>query len=356
MLGQAHIEQKNLHAAREIVATELMRDPISPIGHYGEAMISTTLGMPLEAASHLLESLKTAPDNHVARYELALNYFRRGMNVDAIAELETIAAQRPDFPDLSMRLQAFKVMTDAWRHSPDADNYQPIFLLAPVARCGSTFLQRLVASSGKAVIFGENADLTKRLPECVEEASCKIVSPQTAIPGSGKDYFAMTLRNFYRIIDFYQKVGNKTGRAWGLKDPYSRQMGTLRSLLPSAKFIFLYRNLFDVARSYKARGWLKSKFSVIQLARDWQEEIRKGLLCGDRNILAVRYEHLIADPEPIIAKIEDFTGLTGIKRETLKIKVNNPGENYLLPQVLTDDERQLLSGHAAIMLARLDYS
>lgn len=238
-LAHAHVTSENLQVARDAITEEIRRNPHSAISHLGKAKTLSALGMPLEAAKHLADSLDVAPDYHLARYELALNYHKRGMSAEALAELEIVATCQSGFPGLSMQVEAIKAMGDVPRYVPASDTYQPIFLLAPVARCGSTFLQRLVTSSGKIVIFGENLDLTMRFPECVEEASYKIGSQRAAAPGSGEDYFVLALRNFYRIVEFYQSVANKAKRVWGIKDPYSGQMGTLRSLLPSAKFIFL---------------------------------------------------------------------------------------------------------------------
>ncbi len=354
LIEQARKNRESLLAAKGACANELIHSPDSTIANFGLALIATELGHPLVAAQHLTSSLDTDPDFCAARFELALNFFKRGMNANALSELNGVAARQSDLPELRLYRQAINAITQIRVLAPESEIFMPLFLLAPVARCGSTVLQRLVTSSGKIAIFGENLDLTKRLPECVEASAYKVES-QPIGAGSGQDYFNRTLQNFFKIIRFYHNTASKTERAWGLKDPYSGQMGMLRNLLPSAKFIFLYRNLFDVARSYKARGWIKTKFDTIKLAHDWQDEIRKAFLCGDHNILVVRYENLVAESESSIRKIEDFIGLGGIKHETLKIKLNNAGENYLSPQMLTEQEEQLLREHAATMLSELNY-
>ena len=43
----------------------------------------------------------------------------------------------------------------------------PIFVIGPTTRCGTSLLQRLLNSTGKAVIYGENFALLQTFPDII---------------------------------------------------------------------------------------------------------------------------------------------------------------------------------------------
>jgi hypothetical protein len=240
----------------------------------------------------------------------------------------------------------------------------------------------LINTSGQMVMFGENEDITRRLPASIEFACSKagmqedlsafgdlgrmIADEWTAglFPGRGDAYLDLSLRNFYDAVRHYQATGDRLGRAWGIKEPYSGQLGMLRSLLPHARFICIYRDLFDVARSYKARGWIKAPYDLIKLAHEWQHEIRSMLSAGRKRVLIVRYEDLVANPDHELARIEEFASISGIDRKLMGVKVNSSAHDsrgrmistYLAPEELSKEEHLVLVAHAGEMLQHLGYS
>ncbi len=258
---------------------------------------------------------------------------------------------------------------------------RPLFVLAPVARCGTTLLQRLFNSSDHMIMFGENEDVSRRLPASVGFALSKSDLKQDIsmvgdieklltrdwiaglFPGRADSYLELALRNFYEVIEHYQTTAGKLGRRWGIKEPHTGQMEMIRRLLPQARFVCIYRNLFDVARSYKTRGWLESKFNVIKLAHDWQEETRQMFLCGTKNVLVIKYENLIATPDQELSRIEQFSDCSKIDRDLMRLKVNrsefdmrgNSISTYRAPQELSKEEHETLLEYAGGMLRRLGY-
>ena len=183
-------------------------------------------------------------------------------------------------------------------------------------------------------------------------------------PGRGDVYLDIALKNFYDVLAHYQITASKLGRVWGIKEPHAGQLGMLRSLLPNARFICIYRNLFDVARSYKARGWFNSPYEVIKLAHEWQEGIRQMFFFGRQRVLVLRYEDLVAHPDSEIARMEEFAQVCGIDRKLMSVKVNlgevdrqgRAVSAYHPPEELTQDEHDILVKYAHGMLNQLGYS
>src|SRR6185503_5103647 len=78
---------------------------------------------------------------------------------------------------------------------------------------------------------------------------------------------------FCRAVGLYERCSRECGfDRWGIKHPAGSQatIRRLAQLLPSAKFVFIYRNLYDVARSAKARGFIASAQQCAAFAQQWQ--------------------------------------------------------------------------------------
>ena len=133
----------------------------------------------------------------------------------------------------------------------------------------------------------------------------------------------------------------------------------------AVRFIFIYRNIFDVVRSAKARKFLKTINDFIEFVRRWDENVRYFLQNPRESILAVQYEKLIMAPEIEIGRIESFSRVSGIKREVLGKKINTfCGEkdkgyspsSYIEPEELTNDEIRLIKSTASKALEITGYS
>lgn len=357
-------------------------DPADANSHYNLAIFLQMLGLVQEAETSLCKAIEVKPDFEFGYFRLAECLGSQGRTCEAIAQLAVLQKINPKFPDLDHQLaEAREYLAIKRRAHEVAGHLKPIFILAPVARCGSTLIQRLFNSSDQIIMFGENEDITRRLPASVSFALSKtgmkadlsaagnlrkmLTEEWVAglFPGRSDVYLELALRNFYDAVEHYHVTADKLGRTWGIKEPHAGQLGMLRSLLPGARFICIYRNLFDVARSYKARGWLVSTYDAIKLANEWHEEIRKMFSCGHQQVLTLKYEDLVANPGVELARIEEFTQISGIDRKLMRVKVNmaetdRQGHSVSVhrpPHELTQEEHDILVKYAYEMLKHLGY-
>jgi hypothetical protein len=109
------------------------------------------------------------------------------------------------------------------------------------------------------------------------------------------------LRAFYGL---YAEVQGKS--RWGEKTPgYVRNMDSIAPVLPEAHFIHLIRDGRDVALSRRARGMGAGK-PMAATAELWRKRIEsarrqaKGL---NGRYMELRYEDLVADPEPSLQRV-----------------------------------------------------
>jgi len=227
-----------------------------------------------------------------------------------------------------------------------------------------------MSTSSQILFFEENQDLTGRLPQSVSFGVSKAQDKEVNLdgidesnrgwniagffPGDGEVYLSHTLEAFYSAIAFHQDLAGQAGVRWGMTSTQLSEIGLMRNLLPFAKFVFVYRNLFDVARSHKARGRLETPFDLIKLAHGWQHEIRNALKCGDRNVLIVRYEELVQSPEDILQGIESFAEIKNIDRVNVNAGIRKLDQDRR--QQLSRNEIEILREHAAAMLDALSYS
>jgi len=222
----------------------------------------------------------------------------------------------------------------------------PVVIVAPTQRCGSSLLQRLLNSTGKIIVYGENFYLLQNLPNMLlelhqnAEERTKIVSntldlflntdfdfEASSLFPDYIDYLQSTRAGFHNIISYYGAHAKEHGfERWGIKHQIRQYDGFrfVLGLLPHARYIFIYRDLLDVARSAKSR-WPK-RFSQLdeyrRLGQLWQKNLRSILDLRGDNFLTFRYETLIADPEHHLDLLEDFVDIRGINRDVVNIKIN----------------------------------
>jgi hypothetical protein len=104
---------------------------------------------------------------------------------------------------------------------------------------------------------------------------------------------------------FYGLYAERHGKPrWGDKSPsYVRRMRRVQAVLPEARFIHLIRDGRDVALSQLEVH--HGADEVTQAARDWTARIEKARKAARRldGYLELRYEDLVADPEPLLRRI-----------------------------------------------------
>jgi hypothetical protein len=254
---------------------------------------------------------------------------------------------------------------------------EPILILAPSTRCGSTLLQRAINQAGEAIIYGENFILMEsgplllggQLADIEPKARAAQASLERFLGGDkGMDgsalfpdyqgYRELLLSCFYRMADFYRDQSLRHGyRRWGLKHQIASLAGfhNFVQLVPGFRSVTLYRDLLDVAKSMQTR-WpenLDSEAKCLEIGRRWRENLAYLLRLDRGRNLVLRYEALAADPERLVPAIEKHLGVAlgraafakRVNAHTFDPETGQAGETYRPPSELPAGKlRALLQG------------
>lgn len=219
---------------------------------------------------------------------------------------------------------------------------KPIFIFSAGWRSGSTLLQRMLMSSGKALIWGESggalqcfADAARRYKQMLGPGNIRY---EYGFGGNGAEEFKQfeqsrkegvhtwiacinppeqIIKDALRkmLEDIYAETARRMGYPrWGIKEVVA---GTdtaqlLMDLYPEAKFIFLVRNPLACILSIKRREWMDQKGKSDPLkyyANHW-----KRLAAGFRTAgfgYYVRYEDMIGNPQTLHA-LMDYVEISDI--------------------------------------------
>jgi hypothetical protein len=110
---------------------------------------------------------------------------------------------------------------------------------------------------------------------------------------------------------FYEAYAAEHGKSrWGEKTPqYLKTMKRIAGAIPEAHFVHLIRDGRDVALSLLAVSWGPS--TVEDAAVRWTTQIRRARRKARSvsHYTEVRYEGLVADPEPVVRRVCEFVKL-----------------------------------------------
>jgi hypothetical protein len=185
----------------------------------------------------------------------------------------------------------------------------PAPFVVGVGRSGTTLLRLMLDAHPQLAIGPE----TQFLPDVIhlDDPVGGIVGSRTwGDFGLDRDEFeqhaagqnvAGVLRAFYAL---YAEAQGKP--RWGEKTPgYVRNMDSIAIVLPEARFVHLIRDGRDVALSRRARGMGDGK-PMAATAELWRKRIksaRRQAKALDGRYMELRYEDLVADPEPSLRRI-----------------------------------------------------
>src|SRR6266576_845787 len=116
-----------------------------------------------------------------------------------------------------------------------------------------------------------------------------------------------------RLFTHFDRWAEQGGKPrWGDKSPpYAWKARRIQRALPEAHFIHLIRDGRDVALSLSEVSW--GPGDVQAAATKWVEELgqarRRARRLRRGTYIEVRYEDLVADPEPQLRRIVDFVAL-----------------------------------------------
>jgi len=192
----------------------------------------------------------------------------------------------------------------------------PIFIFS-TPRAGSTLLQRMLLSSGQCATLGEPSLLLRFLGEAKDvaryatyrENNLEVSKYDMRAKWDGfDDAYRKGVRNL--MLDIYTNLSD--GKPFFVdKTPrYTLIAEEIYKTFPDAKFIVLWRHPLAVAASisstfYKSR-WRFDDFIVdLTTGIDRLHEFQKK---HGEQVCSIRYEDLVSNPAPELAKIGDYLG------------------------------------------------
>jgi len=251
----------------------------------------------------------------------------------------------------------------------------PICIASPLRRSGTTLIQRLLCSSPNALIYGEScANDFNLLANLYSNKEMLFLQNKEArnhqlkevLNGNVNDWIPDLMPEIDGYIDAYKNIvfslakyysdyAQSQGReVWGMKMPEWMPNGLilLQKILPETKIIYLRRDLKDCVKSAKKMDMIRDSHEIQQFCHTWKQfsSFAKLHLKGDK-VLNVSYEDLIGSPEQVISDIEAFTGVSGIDRKVMDVKVNTYNNDpkleemhkYLEPAILTEEELAIVA-------------
>ncbi|CAN5287924.1 sulfotransferase [soil metagenome] len=179
---------------------------------------------------------------------------------------------------------------------------RPIFLIG-CARSGTTLL-RLMLDSHPAISCGGETKFLVDLERTIERYALPTKFDQP------RQYWLERLRAYYAGIqlDYMHRRGK---RRWADKTPlYTLHLPLLEELFPHSQYVHLIRDGRDVVASTRDRWGYRPALGTAW--RKWTLYVRTAQEFG-RTLPAgryhdLRYEHLVADPEPVMRRLFDFLG------------------------------------------------
>ncbi len=272
-------------------------------------------------------------------------------------------------------------------HQPiEANDLNPVIITSPQTRCGTTLIQRLLCSSDNGIAFGEQLCVDLQVLHdlfinrhsffypCREDHRNQLAevcrgNTDFWMPNLMPDidgYLNALVNTYKEVMVPFQNHARQLNRpVWGAKVPTwpAERLEFLLTLLPQARVIYIYRNVFDCAKSAKSRKFIGSEDSIHAYAATWAQNVAQvSALIGSHNILAIEYERLLAEPVLTVETISAVTGATNIDPKILGSSGNtwtgqesngHAPDGYIAPSDLTARERRIISQAAGAVMAEL---
>jgi hypothetical protein len=258
-------------------------------------------------------------------------------------------------PSIRTGIQALEAQC---RMLPREEHGIPIFLLSAGWRSGSTFLQRLIMSDPRVMIWGEPYDecgLIQSLAETVKafregwplKEYFLDDKPVESLPKAWVANLFPSLAEWragHRALFetmFVRPAGRAGAERWGIKEVRltADHAYYLRWLYPNARFIFLYRNPLDAYSSYcrHGRSWYdtfpdKPVFTAAAFGAHWRTVTESFVKeANSLDALLVRYEDIAAKPE-LLHRVEEHLEIQ-VDRELIDRKVGSSEREGKKPRV-----------------------
>lgn len=258
-------------------------------------------------------------------------------------------------------------VTSHWT-PPAPSRSPPIFLLAAGWRSGSTLVQRLIMSSGEALLWGEpyhRLSPVQRLCESLpgrqedQELKSKILAEEDNDIDIKSDFIANVYPSQGSLVSAHRAylqsllespARNRGYRRWGFKEVRFRppHWRYLKFLFPNARIIFLVRHPYHAYRSYKVfPSWYerwpeKAIFTPSEFGELWSS-IALGMWedRDEASVYLLKFEDLIQSKvhNGVVDLISNHVGMD-LDQTILTHKVHGRGRTE--PEALEPVERYLL--------------
>jgi hypothetical protein len=289
----------------------------------------------------------------------------------------------PELSNIAKLDDALKCIDTRWPEDINAkeDTESPVFIFSAGWRSGSTLLQRLLCSSNELVIWGEPLGDAAVIPKMASSLSSlnsswppdEFFSHNLNLDSFSSTWIAnvtpeiSTLRSAHRA--FYDQWLAQSAREtygvskWGLKEVRLtiEHAKYLKWLYPNARFVFIYRNLFDAYRSWRGNMWGDKwpgyyTWSPIAYAKHWKL-LLSGYLDGYEELggYMVKYEDLIAGKIDLQA-LAGYVGVSHIDTTVLDKRIASPDKVKKRPKKwINPIARVLMNLTASRLLKELGY-
>jgi hypothetical protein len=263
----------------------------------------------------------------------------------------------------------------------------PIIVTSPSIRCGTTLVQRLLCSSGEAVIWGEVAGQEL-------ETAASYLTGRTLLLRSHAERLAEGRRRVFEegvdewlfdltpdVETYLQALGRGlvtfleackaearaiSRRSWGLKYPGLSPVALRFAVtcLPRSRIVWIHRPLGPCLSSAKARGTVGSLAQAAEFAEGWARRAEEAIaLSGVGNFLLLPYEVLVGRPEEALPRLAGFCGLAALPAAALDRRINAWDSStglegaaeggYIAPARLVPAEERIVEAAEAPLRERL---
>ncbi len=245
----------------------------------------------------------------------------------------------------------------------------PVIVLSPLQRSGTTLIQRLLCSAPNALIYGDTVGQEVEFFAKYGMARGQMISFQQAqiaptrqavLSGDVSDFItplAPTMETYiagFRAatcawLDGCHREAIEASRpiwGWKLAGADATAIPTLAEWFPQARWIWIDRDISDCLRSAKAANMFSSAIEAGLMARQAQFSRQVFSTLRLENLLSLDFITMIANPADTVARLEKFTGASGIDSALFDHRVNDLGNpNWVPPVELSEEETAAIHLH-----------
>jgi hypothetical protein len=202
---------------------------------------------------------------------------------------------------------------------------EPVFVWSPIEGCGTELMRSLVCSSREVYLAQPDPFLLHDLPRAmrVQAREASLGPDGEPLPTLGPDarvpaaelYSTALIRGFAHLCGAYAESARRAGfRRWGTGLPVfpSQEAAVVRGLLPRSKHVLMLRHLEDAVRA--TRNDQREANTLRALALEWSDGVVRALgeLRELPNVLVLRHEDLIAQPDQEIPRLCEFLRIASV--------------------------------------------